>query len=85
MSTEAPGIKEVLLQATAQQLRTEALESVRLSKAPEGTSTLPSIPQCITQNSTPRKLKGDPAAIMVGLDPIVPRRKPGSVIKWTAR
>ncbi|KAL8930896.1 MAG: hypothetical protein Q9211_007194 [Gyalolechia sp. 1 TL-2023] len=89
MSTETPpGNKEVLLQATAQQLGTEALETFEPSdvagEVPEATSTFPSVPPCITQNSTPRNIERDPAAIMVGLDTIVPRWKPGSVIKWTA-
>ncbi|KAK3179119.1 hypothetical protein OEA41_001258 [Lepraria neglecta] len=88
MSTETPSTKEILLQATASELGTKALETVKLSevaeKAPEATSTLPDIPPCITQESTPQNLENDPAAIMVGFQFDVPRWKPGSVIKWTA-
>ncbi|KAI4262179.1 MAG: hypothetical protein L6R42_002636 [Xanthoria sp. 1 TBL-2021] len=88
MSASQPGNKEILLQATAQELGTEALETVKLSEVsktvPEATGTLPSIPHCVTQSSIPQNLKFDPAAIMVGLQSKVPRWKPGSVVKWTA-
>ncbi|KAI4187447.1 MAG: hypothetical protein L6R41_002803 [Letrouitia leprolyta] len=88
MATEKPANKEVLLQASAQHLGTEALETFKQSeikgKAPEAAGTLPSVPPCITQNATPRNLKRDPAAIMVGMDTSVPRWKPGSVVRWSA-
>lgn len=88
MSTETPSNKEILLQATAQELGTEALETVELSevekKIPETASVLPDIPPCITQETTPQNLENDPCAIMVGLKNEVPRWKPDSVIKWTA-
>ncbi|KAL8717255.1 MAG: hypothetical protein Q9225_005487 [Loekoesia sp. 1 TL-2023] len=88
MSTETPGNKEILLQATAQELGPEALATVKVpevvKEVPQATAALPNIPPCITQNTTPRNLERDPAAIMVGLKAEVPRWKPGSVIKWTA-
>lgn len=88
MSTEAPSTKEILLQATAQELGTQALETVELSKiadnVPDSTGTLPDIPPCITQESIPQNLENDPAAIMVGMQFDVPRWKPGSIVKWTA-
>lgn len=88
MSTETPRNKEILLQATAQELGTKALETVKLSdvapKIPEAKSTLPDIPTCITQDPTPQNLENDPAAIMVGFESDIPRWKPGSVVRWTA-
>ncbi|KAL8765137.1 MAG: hypothetical protein Q9209_007695 [Squamulea sp. 1 TL-2023] len=89
MTTGTPGNnKAILLQATAQELGPAALATVKLPEVakdvPEANATLPAIPPCITQNATPRNLRWDPAAIMVGVDTEVPRWKPGSVIKWTA-
>ncbi|KAL8792755.1 MAG: hypothetical protein Q9195_004642 [Heterodermia aff. obscurata] len=88
MATEAPKPKEILLQAAAQELGPEALETVKLSdvtqEVPEAQSTLPGIPPCITQNPTPQNLKEDPAQIMVGVGSSIPRWQPGSVIRWSA-
>lgn len=91
MATEppgAPGPKEILLQAAAQELGPEALETVNLSevtkKVPEAQSTLPGIPPCITQKAIPQNLKQNPAQIMVGMKSNIPRWKPGSVIRWSA-
>lgn len=83
-----PGPKEILLQAAAQELGPEALETVNLSevtkKVPEAQSTLPGIPPCITQKAIPQNLKQNPAQIMVGMKSNIPRWKPGSVIRWSA-
>lgn len=88
MSTEPPANKETLLRATAQELGTGALETVKLSelsdRVPKSTTTFPDVPPCITEESIPQNLETDPAAIMVGLDFDIPRWKPGSTIKWTA-
>ncbi|KAJ5770947.1 uncharacterized protein N7511_002998 [Penicillium nucicola] len=88
MSTDSPSAKEILLQSTAQELGTEALETVVepniVDSAIDAVKGLPSAPVCITQESTPQNLANDPAAIMVGLESIIPRWTPGSVIKWSA-
>ena len=88
MAKEAPGPKEILLQAAAQELGPEAFETVKLSdvdtKVPEAKSTLPGIPPCITQKAIPQNLKQNPVQIMVGMKSNIPRWKPGSVVKWSA-
>jgi len=88
MSIEIPSAKEILLQATAQEIGPQALETVEFSDiidhAPAVTGSFPDIPPCITQNAVPQNLEGDPAAIMVGMNSQIPRWEPGSVVKWTA-
>lgn len=88
MAPDTPSTREALLQSTAQHLGPEALKTVEESSISEPVSTdtepLPLSPVCITQESVPRNLKSDPAAIMVGLESEVPRWEPGSVVKWTA-
>ncbi|KAJ5472590.1 hypothetical protein N7530_006591 [Penicillium desertorum] len=88
MAPDTPSTREALLQSTAQQLGPEALATVDASNISEPVSTdtepLPLSPVCITQESVPRNLKSDPAALMVGLEFEIPRWEPGSVVKWTA-
>ncbi|KAJ5110382.1 hypothetical protein N7532_000917 [Penicillium argentinense] len=87
MAPDASTTREALLQLTAQHLGPEALTTVedsRISAVSTDTEPLPLSPVCITQESVPRNLKSDPAAIMVGLESEIPRWEPGSVVKWTA-
>ncbi|KAJ6024639.1 hypothetical protein N7540_005436 [Penicillium herquei] len=88
MVSDVPSTREALLQSTAQHLGPEALTTVEESSFSKPVSTgmepLPLCPVCITQESVPRNLKSDPAAIMVGLESEIPRWEPGSVVKWTA-
>ncbi|KAJ5987161.1 hypothetical protein N7451_011526 [Penicillium sp. IBT 35674x] len=87
MSTEPPSLKEILLQSTAQELGTEALETVVEPKivrsAIHTIEELPSAPVCITQDSTPQNLANH-HAIMIGRGSSIPRWTPGSVIRWSA-
>lgn len=84
MTTETPNPEEVSLQAAAQQLEIDTLETIDLSKIsveiPETTRTFPAAPSCMTQKTTP----DDISIIFVGMGNTIPRWKPGSVIKYTA-
>jgi len=88
MAPDAPNNRETLLQTTEQYLGPRALKTVEESSILEPVSTntepLPFAPVCITQESIPRNLEFDPAAIMVGFATEIPRWEPGSVVKWTA-
>lgn len=88
MVSNAPNNREILLQSTAQHLGPEALDTVKESSLSDTVSKdaepLPFSPVCITQDSIPRNLKFDPAAIMVGMEHEIPRWVPKSVVKWTA-
>lgn len=88
MGSINPSTKEILLQATAQELGPEALDTVELSSIPKAPSApgklMPTVPTCITQDPIPQNLRHDPAAIMVGMKNNVPRWKLGSVVKWSA-
>ncbi|KAF5857581.1 hypothetical protein ETB97_005539 [Aspergillus alliaceus] len=89
MVLNTPSTKEILLQETEERLGPEALDtideaSIISEPPPPGTGALTAIPVCITQKPTPKNLKREPAAIVVGPEFEVPRWKPGSVVNWTA-
>ncbi|KAF4977357.1 hypothetical protein FDECE_18367, partial [Fusarium decemcellulare] len=87
MGTQGPSVKEVLLDAVVQSLGEDALEAVQPTEvrgpAPVKTQA-DEAPVCITQRPVPVNLQNGPFDIMVGLNSEVPRRVPGSVVKWAA-
>ncbi|KAB8230336.1 uncharacterized protein BDW43DRAFT_302447 [Aspergillus alliaceus] len=81
MVLNTPSTKEILLQETEERLGPEALDtideaSIISEPPPPGTGALTAIPVCITQKPTPKNLKREPAAIVVGPEFEVPRWKP---------
>lgn len=89
MAFHGPSDKEMLLDALAQTLGKEAVETIepREVEEPEEEeeSEIPHKgPICITQKATPMNYRNGPTDIVVGFKSQCPRWVPGSVIKWAA-
>ncbi|KAL4724310.1 hypothetical protein ACLX1H_008923 [Fusarium chlamydosporum] len=91
MSSQGPSGKEVLLDAIAQNLGEQAIETIAPKKIDDvGDHDGPSkshhkTPVCMTQSALPRGWKQSGITdIVVGFNKEVPRWKPGSVVKWAA-
>ncbi|KAM6504694.1 hypothetical protein FSOLCH5_015195 [Fusarium solani] len=87
MDPRGPSIKEILLEAVAETLGENAIDTVKPTGVDKPTSEeapANETPVCITQRAIPTNLKNGPADIVVGLNSECPRWVPGSVVKWAA-
>ncbi|KAL2675535.1 hypothetical protein Neosp_011721 [[Neocosmospora] mangrovei] len=95
MGSQGPSEKEILLDAIAQTLGEQAIETlqpveVQKVEDQDGEIEVPeNVPICMTQKALPRNLDNGLTDngftnIMVGFDSECPRWVPGSVVKWAA-